>query len=146
MYPHGVSTLTSKFENIQNFLLPKSIKSLQTFTCIVNFYHRFIQNAAQIIQHLYNLIDKGSRLLEWNSLSLKAFNEIKQRMANLALLVYPKRDAQISLTAEASVMAVGCIVLEFHEALGGLLVYSVGNYYCHRVNAASSIQNFVRLT
>ncbi|KII72557.1 hypothetical protein RF11_15635 [Thelohanellus kitauei] len=115
--PHGVSLLPSKVENIQKFRLPTSIESLQTFTGMVNFYHRFIPNAAQIMQPLYNLIDRGSRSLEWKRPALKVLNEIKQRMANIALIVYRQRDALLSLTTYASAIALGGVVQHFHEGI-----------------------------
>ncbi|KII66733.1 Transposon Ty3-I Gag-Pol polyprotein [Thelohanellus kitauei] len=70
------SPLPSKVDHTPKFALPTSIKRLQTFIGMVNFYRRFIPNSAQIMQALYNFIDQCSRLLEWNRLVLKDFSEI----------------------------------------------------------------------
>ncbi|KII60611.1 hypothetical protein RF11_07374 [Thelohanellus kitauei] len=123
----------TKVEQIQKFHLPTSIKSLQTFTSRVNFYRRFIPNAAQIMPPFVKHHKRWLAFVGIPQLSSQSFQLIKQKKANIALLLYPQRDALLSLTKDVS---------ETAKAFSSLLVFSVGNILQHRVNTTGN-QNCV---
>ena len=58
---HGITPLPSKVDAIREFTQPTTVKGLQEFIGMVNFYHRFVPAAASIMQPLYKaLVGKSS--------------------------------------------------------------------------------------
>ena len=49
----GAVPLPSKVDAVTNFPRPLSVKSLQEFLGMVNFYHRFLPQAALLMWPLY---------------------------------------------------------------------------------------------
>ena len=58
---NGASPLPSKVEAIKQFPHPCSVKGLQEFLGMVNFYHRFIPSAAKIMKPLYSAVSNSER-------------------------------------------------------------------------------------
>lgn len=61
---HGVRPLESKVEAVRNFPCPNSQCKLREFLGLINFYHRFISNCAQIVQPLHSLLSKSKTAKE----------------------------------------------------------------------------------
>ena len=55
----GVVPLPGKVEAIRHFPKPTTVKGLQEFTGMVNFYHRFVPAAARIMRPLCSLLFEG---------------------------------------------------------------------------------------
>jgi len=78
---------------------------------MLNFYRRFLPNAAQMQGRLYALI-KGNKKNDktpviWTSDAEKAFQECKQALCNAATLAHPVPDAKLVLHVDASNFSVG---------------------------------------
>ena len=54
----GIRPLSSKVKAIQDYPTPTTIKELQTFLGMVNYYHRFLPMAASKMASLYNVLAK----------------------------------------------------------------------------------------
>ena len=80
------------------------------FLGLVNFYHCFLPQGAQILQPLNALLsapkDRAKKVM-WNDQALAAFNSIKEVLANATLLSHPKPDAPTCIMTDASDVAVG---------------------------------------
>lgn len=108
---NGVSTSPEKLKAINEFPKPTSKKSLKRFLGMINFYRRFIPNAAQTLSPLYDL-DKSatSNDLEWNEQTNKSFEEIKTKITNLVQLAYIDENAKLILKTDASDIAIGAVL------------------------------------
>ena len=53
----GVFPLPEKVDAIHSFPRPTTVKQLQEYLGMVNFYHRFVPSAAELMQPLYKAID-----------------------------------------------------------------------------------------
>uniref|UniRef100_UPI00358E68FD uncharacterized protein n=1 Tax=Myxine glutinosa TaxID=7769 RepID=UPI00358E68FD len=107
----GAVPLPSKVEAVKGFPHPLTVKALQEFLGMVNFYHRFVPRAAQLIWPLYEAL-KGKptkRAIEWTEEMAKAFTDAKLALASATLLAHPSPDAPIALTMDASDYAVGAV-------------------------------------
>lgn len=105
-----------KVQVIYDFPQPKSDRQLRQFIGLVNFYHRFLPHAAELMQPLHDLLSKHkstSTVLEWSEEAMTAFNATKEALANATLLSYPKPDAPISLMTDASDLAVGAVLQQY---------------------------------
>ena len=83
---------------------------------LVNFYHRFVKNCADIIKPLNDLsttVKDDLQKLQWNSQAATAFTNIKQALASSTLLFHPKQEAPTSILTNASDYAVGAVLQQY---------------------------------
>ena len=108
----GYKTLRGEGDSHSNFPLPNTQKQLREFLGLVNFYHRFVQNCAKILQPLNKLLSttKDDKVqLQWDDDATAAFSAIKEALASATLLFHPKQDAPTSIMTDASSFAVGAV-------------------------------------
>ena len=67
---------------------------------MVNFYRRFIPNAAKIMQPLFVALAGKPKDLQWNDAMVNAFQDSKTALADATMLTHPRRNAPTSLTQE----------------------------------------------
>ena len=48
-----------KVKAIEDVLLPRNVKEIQTFLGMVNYYHRFMSGLPEIVELLTRLLKKG---------------------------------------------------------------------------------------
>lgn len=111
---NGIRPQPQKVEAITSFEKPKIAKDLKRFLGMINFYRRFIPNAANTQLILQSLIDGNKkndrRPIEWTIETENAFNDFKSKLANATLLAHPISNAKISLSVDASDTAIGGVV------------------------------------
>ncbi len=110
---HGAVPLPKKVDAIRHFAQPPTVKGLQEFVGMVNFYHRFVPRAAQFMQPLFQALSGGkakNAVLEWTPKMANAFTATKEALANATLLVHPVADAPTSITVDASDTAIGGVL------------------------------------
>ena len=109
----GVKPLDAKVEAIRDFLRPHIMQDLRKFLGIVNFYRRFIPNAGGLMAPLQCISSpkKTSRQkLTWGPEAEKAFQTVKDTLANSTMLAFPTTGTEISLLVDASTFAVGAVL------------------------------------
>ena len=112
----GIHPLQDKVQAIRDFPQPTSKRQLSTFPGLVNFYHRFFPNGAQILHPLnalFSSTDKHCTSLSWDETSSTAFNTIKEVLASTTLLIHPKPHALTSVMTDASDAAVGAVLQQY---------------------------------
>ena len=108
----GAIPLPEKVAKVRDFARPTTVRGLQEFVGMVNFYHRFVPAAAQLMQPLVATFSgraqrsKQRTLLSWTEDMLQAFNATKQALADATMLAHPQHDAPIALSVDASDTAV----------------------------------------
>ena len=113
MSKEGVRPLQGKVEAIRSFPQPKTMKQLRRFLGMINFYRRFVSNAARTLQPLEQLLSphKNSRKgINWDENTSKAFTDIKGKLADVAWLTFPVMGAQTNLVTDASGTAVAGVL------------------------------------
>uniref|UniRef100_A0A5S6QAW0 RNA-directed DNA polymerase n=1 Tax=Trichuris muris TaxID=70415 RepID=A0A5S6QAW0_TRIMR len=104
---HGATPLASKVDAIRNFPKPTTVKGLQEFLGMVNFYHRFMSNSAKLMEPLYEALTNNRKELLWNEATAVAFAKTKAALARATMLAHPRPNALIAVTAHASNTSVG---------------------------------------
>ena len=109
---HGATPLPEKVNTIRRFAPPTTIKGLQEFIGMVNFYHHFVPAAAQLMQPLFAALTGKQKpaLLTWTAPMRAAFHATKQALADAAMLAHPHHDAATALTVDASDIALGGVL------------------------------------
>ena len=105
--------LLNKVDAITRFKQPVTVKGLQGFVGMANFYRRFIPAAARMMLPLFEALTAKSKTLVWYEVMMKAIQDTKKALAEATLLTHPRHDAPTSLTADASDQAVGAVLQQF---------------------------------
>lgn len=118
----GVSPTKEKVEAILNFNKPALTCDLRRFIALLNFYRRFLPDAAFKQGKLQKLIKTNKKNdktpVAWDDDSTKAFEECRNSLAEATLLVHPSPNAKLVLHVDASNFCVGAAI---HELDGGNL-------------------------
>lgn len=81
---------------------------------MVNFYHRFIQNAASIqlplLEAISGRIVNSDKTIEWTPDMVLAFQKLKETLAQEVLLAHPSPGTSWSVHTDASDVAIGAIL------------------------------------
>ncbi|GBM87265.1 Transposon Ty3-G Gag-Pol polyprotein [Araneus ventricosus] len=108
----GVSPLPDKV--LIEYPLPKTVDELRRFLAMLNFYHRFLKNAAGVQVCLHDLLKgkakKAKSVIAWSVEAKTAFQACKDLLVQSTILAYPKYDAQLSLVTDASETAIGTVL------------------------------------
>ena len=109
----GAVPLPSKVEAVLMLPQPLTVRALQEFCGMVNFYHRFVPRAADLMRPLYSAL-KGKKsprqAISWSTDMLAAFSATKDALASATMLAHPVPDAPVALTTDASDYAVGAVL------------------------------------
>ena len=113
----GSSPTQAKVKVIQTFPQPSTVKGLQEFLGMINFYHRFLPNIAATLSPLYGALksSKPRQELVWTQVMKQAFLNGKTALANAAMLVHPCTYCPLALTSDASDVAVGAVLEQFNK-------------------------------
>ena len=103
----GITPVPCKTAVIKEFTRPSTVKGLQEFLGMVNFYRRFVPSAARILQPLYQATAGKLKQLQWTEENISAFERTKEALASATLLAYPQANAPIAVTVDASSVAIG---------------------------------------
>ena len=106
----GIAPLPEKVTAIREVEPPTTVKELQRFLGMLNYYRRFIPHAAQHLFHLTETLKGKPKRLEWNSNCQKSFEAVKEALANATMLRHPDSNAALAITADASDDAIGAVL------------------------------------
>lgn len=115
--PAGVSPLPDKVAAIKKFPTPTTVKALQEFVGLVNYYHRFLPGIASIMAPLYGALSGRPKDLSWSDTHAVAFQKAKDALASATLLTFPIPGAPLLLTTDASDVAIGAVLEQVVEGL-----------------------------
>ena len=120
---HVILPSANRIEAICNFPAPSSIKQLQRFIGMINYYSRFVRNIAEYLSPLYSHLTSMVRLknkapiFSWPEECELYFNKAKHALSTSAILVHPKDDAHINITTDASSWAVGAVLEQLNNGI-----------------------------
>ncbi len=105
----GSTPLPSKVEAIMQFPRPTTVKGLQEFVGMVNFYHRFVPQAATIMRPLHLALagKPTNKIFKWDESMTAAFENSKKALAKAVQLVHPRSGVPLNLVTDASDVGVG---------------------------------------
>ncbi|GFX16688.1 transposon Tf2-6 polyprotein [Trichonephila clavipes] len=123
----GIKPLEDRVEAILKFPKPTTITQLCRFLGMLNYYRRFIRQAAHILAPLVKFLKgirnkkrpklkvkiKPEEALEWTDEATTAFELLN--LAHATLLHHPMPNAPLSIWVDASDFAVGGALVQFHD-------------------------------
>ncbi len=84
---------------------PKTIKHVQSFLGLANYYRRFIKGYAGIVQQISDIVRKHK--FHWGAEQNVAFEELKKSLTSAPVLAHPSEDDTYVVSTDASKFAVG---------------------------------------
>ncbi|MEE3023034.1 MAG: reverse transcriptase family protein, partial [SAR324 cluster bacterium] len=106
----GIRPLKEKVEAILAVKPPTSIKELQRFHGMINYYRQFVRSAAHHMSHLFDALAGKPKKLDWDEKKQYSFESIKQALANSTLLHHPDPSLPLAVTTDASDVAIGGVI------------------------------------
>ena len=101
----------TKLEAVRNMKPPTTVKQLQQFLGLCNYYRRFVRAYADITAPLNQLLKKANKW-QWTTAEQNAFNHMKNRLTSAPILRQPKLDQPFVLFTDASSLALGAILAQ----------------------------------
>jgi hypothetical protein len=111
----GITPLPKHVTAIQEFPAPTTIKQLQQFIGMVNFYRRFLPRIAATLQPLTDLLRGNPKTLEWTALAAEAFTAAKATLVTAVPLSHPAPGATLALAVDASDTHVGGVLQQLEN-------------------------------
>jgi hypothetical protein len=114
--PEGIKPNPALVEAIIKYPRPETLKSLQSFLGMMNYYRKFVKDyskrALPLTQALQNA--SNSRPIIWNPEMEGAFHDLKDALIRPPCLQLPDPDDEFEVTTDASedAKAVGCVLTQ----------------------------------
>ena len=98
-----------KVQRVVDWLVPKSVKDIQKFLGLANYYRQFVKDFAKIVKPLHEMTRKE---IKWNQgeKQKKAFEELKKRFMTELVLVTLNLDREMRVKANASDFVTGGVL------------------------------------
>ena len=96
----GVRIEKEKVQGVIEWLVPKSMKDVQKFLGLANYYRWFVKDFATIAKPLHETTRKDKKW-NWGDEQQKAFEELKRRFTIETVLVTPDLDKEMRVEADA---------------------------------------------
>ena len=74
--PDGVKIEKEKVQRVINWLVLRSVKYIQKFLGLANYYKQFVKDFTRIAKHLYEMIRKDIKW-NWGEIQQREFKELK---------------------------------------------------------------------
>ena len=106
----GVYPMEHRVEAIKNTTRPTTVKELQRFLGMVNYYRKWIPQAAHHASPLFDALKSKPKVLAWSCERQKAFDAVKKALSAKTMLSHPRPNAPLAITSDASNIAVGAVL------------------------------------
>lgn len=116
--PEGIYPSKDNVKAIINFPTPKTVKDVRSFLGMTSFYRKFVPGYSDTAHPLTALTKKdqvGIKSLTWGEPQEKAFNSLKQALANPPLLAHFRDDRETVVMTDASKIGIGGILSQYQE-------------------------------
>ena len=94
--PQGLKTSQHHIDAITEFPVLQSVTEVRQFMGLASYYRRFVKNFAQIAQPLHALTRQGATY-NWSESCQEAFDELRKRLTEAPILVYPSFNREFIL-------------------------------------------------
>ena len=99
----------AKVTSILDWPIPKFVKEVQSFLGFANFYRKFIQNYSSLATPLTTLTRKSVKFT-WSDAASATFRSLQHAFTSAPILKHYQPDLPLTLEADASDFALGCIL------------------------------------
>lgn len=123
----GIRPSEEKVSAIREFERPTTIKLLQKFVGMVNYYRRYVPNLAELCRPIHDVINcalkAGRKQVLWDERSIQAFENVKECFARHILLNHFDGMSRLTLTVDASNSAIGGVLHQIRDGVSEPLAF-----------------------
>ena len=112
--PEGIRPNPDRVAAVRDYPTPRNVKEVRQFLGLASYYRRFVKNFAKTAQPLHNLTQKGA-VFCWTPGCEEAFQQLKQRLIESPILVYPDFEKDFILETDASALGLGAVLSQRAE-------------------------------
>jgi hypothetical protein len=119
-----------KVEVLFKYDRPKTLKQLQGFLGLANYFRKYIENFSVRASPLYDLTKnhpsnvKNTKInIEWNDVADEAFNYLRKILTTEPFLILPKVNEPYVLETDASDYAIGAVLSQKREGVNRVIAY-----------------------
>ena len=107
--PDGIRPNPDRVAAVKDYPALRSVKEVRQFLGLASYYRRFVKDFARIAQPLHSLTQKGTPFC-WSPACEGAFLQLKQRLIESPVLVYPDFGKDFILETDASALGLGAVL------------------------------------
>jgi len=89
--PEGIKMEKEKVRGVLEWPTPMSVKNVQKFLGLANYYYRFIQGFVTIARPLHDMV-KRDKKWDWTKKQERVFRELKEKFTKKPVLAAPDLD------------------------------------------------------
>ena len=120
---NGVRMEKEKVQRVIEWPVPKSVKDVQKFLGLANYYRWFVKDFAKITRPLHEMTRKENKW-SWGERQQRAFEELKERFTTEPVLVTPDLDKEMKVEADASDFVMGEVLsMKYEDERWRLVAY-----------------------
>lgn len=105
----GVAADPEKTVKVKTWPVPSSVKEVQQFLGLANYYRRFIRDFASIAKPLHKLTEKNSSF-SWTKECQQSFETLREKLSSPPVLCYPNFEESFILDTDASNDGIGAVL------------------------------------
>ena len=105
----GIHPTEDKVQAIKDAPIPENVSQLRAFLGLMNYYSKFIPQAAARLASLYKLLEKNTAW-QWTEQCTSAFQESKLLLTSDAVLAHYDTKKQLKLACDASQYGLGAVL------------------------------------
>ena len=110
----GIHPTEDKVQAIKDAPIPENVSQLRAFLGLMNYYSKFIPQAAARLAPLYKLLEKNTAW-QWTEQCTSAFQESKLLLTSDAVLAHYDTKKQLKLACDASQYGLGAVLSHVSE-------------------------------
>ena len=105
----GIHPLNDKLQAIVQAPAPTNVPELRSFLGLINYYGKFIPNAATLLAPLNRLLRKDAKW-RWSLECASSFDAAKKALSSSSVLVHYNPSLPIRLAGDASAYGIGAVI------------------------------------
>ena len=140
----GVKVNPEKIEVVKTWPEPKSVKQVQQFLGLTNYFRKFIQGYAALaapLSMLTKVKDKAAFAQTWTLSHTEAFERLKQELVSAPVLALPDFGAPFQVIADASILGTGAVLLQNDHPIA----YTSKRYIPAEINYTTTEQEMLAI-
>ena len=119
----GVTTDSEKVAAVHDSKVPTTVSEVRSFVGFASYYRRFIPGFATIASPLHQ-VTKKNKQFHWTPECQKAFDNLKEALADAPVLAYPLPDCRFILDTDASNTGMGAVLSQQVDGQERVVAYA----------------------
>ena len=118
----GIKPNPKVIESIKNWKVTESVKEVQRFLGLCNYYRQFVPKFSEVASPLSSLTKKNTQF-EWSSECLDSFLFLKKSLCEAPILAYPLHEGMYILDRDTSNIGLGGVLYQLQGDKEKVIAY-----------------------